>query len=72
MLDAYGPGMQARTLLTARKLVEKGVRFVQVWHGREQPWDSHENIANAHRNLAKQTDQAIGALIADLKRLGLF
>ncbi len=72
VLDAYGPGMQARTLLTARKLVEKGVRFVQVWHGREQPWDSHENIANAHRNLAKQTDQAIGALIADLKRLGLF
>ena len=72
VLDAYGPGMQARTLLTARKLVEKGVRFVQVWHGREQPWDSHENIANAHKNLAKDTDQAIAALIADLKRLGLF
>ena len=72
VLDAYGPGMQARTLLTARKLVEKGVRFVQVWHGREQPWDSHENIANAHKNLAKESDQGIAALIADLKRLGLF
>jgi len=70
--EAYGPGEQARSLLLARRLIERGVRFVQVSHGPVQPWDSHENIAQAHRNLARQCDQAIGALIADLKRLGLF
>ena len=72
ILDAYGPGVQARTLLTARRLLERGVRFVQVWHGKDQPWDSHENIATAHKNLANQTDKAIAALLADLKRLGMF
>ena len=72
ILEAYGPGVQARTLLTARRLLERGVRFVQVWHGKEQPWDSHENIAQAHKNLAGQTDRAIAALLADLKRLGMF
>ena len=72
ILEAYGPGVQARSLLTARRLIERGVRFVQVWHGAGQPWDSHENIANAHRNLANQSDRAIAALITDLKRLGLF
>lgn len=70
--EAYGPGEQARSLLLARRLIERGVRFVQVSHGPVQPWDSHENIAQAHRNLARQCDQAIGALITDLKRLGLF
>src|SRR4051812_1751674 len=72
VLDAYGPGEQARSLLLARRLVERGVRLVQVSHGPVQPWDSHDNIEGAHRNLANQTDGAIAALIADLKRLGLF
>ena len=72
VLEAYGPGVQARTLLTARRLLERGVRFVQVWHGRDQPWDSHENIATEHRKLANQTDKGIAALLADLKRLGMF
>jgi hypothetical protein len=72
ILDAYGPGVQARSLLTARRLIERGVRFVQVWHGAGQPWDNHEHIAQAHRNLANQSDRAIAALISDLKRLGLF
>ena len=72
VLDAYGPGGQARSLLTARRLVERGVRFVQVYHGAGQPWDSHENIASDHRKLAQQTDQGIAALLSDLKRLGLF
>ena len=39
MLDMYGPGTQARQILIARRLVERGVRFVQVWHGDGQPWD---------------------------------
>ncbi|MCZ2342811.1 MAG: DUF1501 domain-containing protein [Bacteroidales bacterium] len=72
VLEAYGSGVQARTLLTARRLIERGVRFVQVWHGQGQPWDSHENIKDAHKKLAKESDRGIAALIADLKRLGLF
>lgn len=70
--EAYGPGDQARSLLLARRLIERGVRFVQVSHGPVQPWDSHENIATEHKRLAGQCDRAIAALICDLKRLGLF
>jgi hypothetical protein len=70
--DLYGPGTQARQLLTARKLVEKGVRFVQVWTGAGQPWDNHDDIEVNHRKLAKDCDQAIGALLTDLKQRGLF
>jgi Protein of unknown function (DUF1501) len=72
ILDAYGPGTQARQLLIARRLIERGTRFVQVWHGAGQPWDNHDDLEVNHRNLAKSCDQAIGALISDLKRLGLF
>ncbi len=71
-LEAYGPGEQARSLLTARRLVERGVRFVQVSHAPVQPWDSHDDIEINHRRLAKEIDQPISALITDLKRLGLF
>lgn len=72
VLDAYGPGTQARQILIARRLIERGVRFVQVWHGEGQPWDSHDDLELNHRRLAGQCDKAIGALISDLKRLGLF
>jgi len=72
VLKAYGDGVQARQILIARRLVERGVRYVQVWHGEGQPWDNHDDIAENHRRLAGQCDQAIGALLADLKRLGLF
>jgi Protein of unknown function (DUF1501) len=72
VLEAYGPGTQARQLLITRRLIERGVRFVQVWHGAGQPWDNHDDIEVNHRKLAKECDQAIGALLADLKRLGLF
>ncbi len=72
VLEAYGNGTQARQILIARRLIERGVRFVQVWHGQGQPWDNHDDIAVEHRKLAGQCDQAIGALITDLKRLGLF
>ena len=72
ILDAYGPGEQARSLLLARRLVERGVRFVQVSHGPVQPWDSHDDLEVSHKRLANQTDKAIAALISDLKRLGLF
>ena len=71
VLEAYGPGTQARQILIARRLVERGVRFVQVWHGDGQPWDNHDDIEVNHRRLARQCDQAIGALLKDLKERGL-
>jgi hypothetical protein len=67
----YGPGTQARQILIARRLLEKGVRYVQVWHGAGQPWDSHDDIEVNHRRLAKECDQAIGALLKDLKQRGM-
>jgi hypothetical protein len=69
--DMYGPGVQARQILIARRLVERGVRFVQLWHGEGQPWDSHDDLEIQHRNLASQCDRAIGALLVDLKQRGL-
>ena len=72
VLESYGPGEQARSLLLARRLIERGVRFVQVSHGPIQPWDSHDDLEKEHRRLAGQVDKAIAALISDLKRLGLF
>jgi hypothetical protein len=72
VLDMYGPGPQARQILIARRLIERGVRFVQVWHGAGQPWDSHDDIEINHRKLAGQCDQAIAALLTDLKQRGLF
>jgi hypothetical protein len=68
---AYGSGTQARQILIARRLVERGVRFVQVWHGHGQPWDNHDDLESGHRNLARECDQAIGALLTDLKQRGL-
>ena len=67
----YGEGTQARQLLIARRLLERGVRFVQVWHGAGQPWDNHDDIEVNHRNLAHDCDQAIGALLKDLKQRGM-
>ena len=61
--DSFG-----RKCLLARKLVEKGVRFVQLFNG---TWDSHDNIERAHGNLIRGVDQPIAALIQDLKRLSL-
>ncbi|MCR9295993.1 MAG: DUF1501 domain-containing protein [bacterium] len=71
ILRMYGEGTQNRQLLLARRLVERGVRFVQVWHGAGQPWDSHNNIKESHRAVASECDQGIAALITDLKQRGL-
>lgn len=67
----YGEGTQARQILIARRLVERGVRFVQVWHSAGAVWDHHEKIEEGHRRLAGQCDQAIGALLKDLKQRGM-
>ncbi len=69
--DLYGPGTQARQLLIARRLLEKGVRFIQVWTGAGQPWDNHDDIAVNHRRLARDCDQGIAALLKDLKQRGM-
>ena len=67
----YGEGTQARQLLIARRLVERGVRFVQVWTGEGQPWDHHDDLESGHRRLAKDLDQPLGALLKDLKQRGM-
>jgi len=69
--ELYGENLQGRQMLIARRLVERGVRFVQVWNGAGQPWDNHDDLEQNHRRLARESDQAIGALLADLKQRGL-
>ncbi|HYO09795.1 MAG TPA: DUF1501 domain-containing protein [Tepidisphaeraceae bacterium] len=69
--EMYGQGTQARQLLIARRLLERGVRFVQVWHGAGQPWDNHDDLEVNHRRLAQESDQPIGALLKDLKQRGM-
>lgn len=70
--ELYGSGVHARQTLIARRLLERGVRYVQLWHGAGQPWDNHEQIESNHRKLAADIDQPIAALMTDLKRRGMF
>ncbi len=70
--DLYGDTVHGRQTLIARRLLERGVRYVQLWHGAGQPWDDHANLVPHHRALAGEIDGPIAALIADLKRLGMF
>ncbi|MFM7321772.1 MAG: DUF1501 domain-containing protein [Armatimonadota bacterium] len=67
---AYGDGTMGRTLLIARRLLERDVRFVQVWQGAGQPWDNHDDIEE-HRRLASTIDRPIAALLRELKQSGL-
>ena len=57
--------------LLARRLVERGVRFVQCYSGSNSGWDAHEDLEKNHSKLCKASDQPIGALLADLKARGL-
>lgn len=68
--SATRDGDFARGCLVARRLVERGVRVVQVYFGNDKPWDSHHNIL-VHRGLAKQADRPIATLLKDLKASGL-
>ena len=70
-LERYGQGDFARGCLMALRLVERGVRVVQVYFGTGQPWDSHYDIM-AHQRLAREADPAMAALLQDLKERGLF
>ncbi|MEQ8789763.1 MAG: DUF1501 domain-containing protein [Pirellulaceae bacterium] len=69
--ELYGAGVHGRQTLIARRLVERGVRFVQLWHGAGQPWDNHDNIKDKHGKLAGELDQPIAALLTDLKQRGM-
>jgi hypothetical protein len=69
--QTYGDGEFAHACLLARRLAERGVRVVQVYYGNNQPWDDHKDITN-HRDHAQKSDQAIAALLADLKARGLW
>jgi hypothetical protein len=69
--ELYGEGLQGRQLLITRRLLERGVRFVQVWSGAGQPWDNHDNLEKQHRQLAGDWDGPIAAFLTDLKQRGL-
>ncbi len=69
--ELYGEGVHARQTLTARRLLERGVRYVQLWHGAGQPGDNHAQIETNLRDLARQIDQPIAALLTDLKQRGM-
>ncbi|MBV6645309.1 MAG: DUF1501 domain-containing protein [Cyclobacteriaceae bacterium] len=66
--DARNPGTFAANCLLARKLAEKGVKFIQLYH---QGWDQHGDLSNAIKTQAQETDQASAALVMDLKQRGL-
>lgn len=69
--DEYGDGHFANGCLLARRMVERGVRFVQVYYGNGQPWDTHANHDKTVPKLCKDIDQPIAALLSDLKQRGL-
>ncbi len=66
----YGEGEFAQACLLARRLVERGVRVVQIYYGNAQPWDDHKDIGN-HRDHAQKSDRPIAALLRDLKSRGM-
>ena len=79
VLDLYGVGRAecdhfARQCLTARRLVERGVRFVQIYSGgmeNQRSWDGHNDIQGNHSQFAGETDQPVAGLLTDLAQRGL-
>jgi hypothetical protein len=70
-LDEKPTAAFGRTCLLARRLVERGVRFVQIYHGAGNKWDAHSGIEKNHSELCRQMDKPVAALLADLRRRGL-
>src|ERR1700756_3502360 len=71
VVKMYGEGSTARGCLTAARLIERGVRMVQVYYSKGDPWDHHFDIEQ-HRKTGRDSDQPFAALIKDLKSRGLF
>jgi hypothetical protein len=69
--EQYGAGVIGRQLLMTRRLLERGVRFIQLYSGNVQPWDNHDAIEVNHRKLAGEWDQPIAAFLTDLKQRGM-
>jgi hypothetical protein len=69
-LELYGPGSTARSCLMAVRLVQRGVRMVQVYYASGDPWDHHDNI-QVHRKTAFDSDRPFAAVVKDLKSRGL-
>jgi hypothetical protein len=70
-LDDKPTAAFGRTCLLARRLVERGVRFVQLYHGAGNKWDAHSGIEKNHSELCRQMDKPVAGLLADLRRRGL-
>jgi len=69
MREMYGRSSQGNQMLITRRLIERGVRFVQVWAG---GWDHHQDLEERLPERAKEIDQPLAAFIKDLKQRGLF
>jgi hypothetical protein len=69
--ELYGSSVHGRQTLMARRLLERGVRYVQLWHGAGQPWDHHKDIATNIKKTSADIDQPIAALLTDLKQRGM-
>ena len=67
----YGDTIHGNNLLIARRLAERGVRYIQCYHGGGQPWDNHSGIVPRITQLSRESDQPIAALLGDLKQRGM-
>ena len=67
----YGDGLQGRQLLITRRLLERGVRFIQAWHSGGQQWDNHNNLEKTIKGLCDQWDKPMAAFMTDLKQRGM-
>ncbi|MFM7244041.1 MAG: DUF1501 domain-containing protein [Planctomycetaceae bacterium] len=70
-IDGKETASFGRTCLMARRLVERGVRFVQLYHGAGSKWDAHTGIEKNHAELCGQIDRPVAGLLTDLRRRGL-
>jgi hypothetical protein len=70
-LDVKETASMGRLCLLARRMVERGVRFVQIYHGAGSKWDAHSKLEENHSQLCKAMDLPVAALVRDLKRRGL-
>ena len=69
--ENYGDTPVGRNLLMARRLAERGVRYIQCYHGGGQPWDNHSGLIPRIKQLTKESDQPIAALLEDLEQRGM-
>ncbi|HEX4130992.1 MAG TPA: DUF1501 domain-containing protein [Pirellulales bacterium] len=70
-IDDHETAVNARNCLRARRLVERGVRFVQLYFGSGSKWDAHKDLEANHTRYCRESDRPIAGLLKDLKRRGL-